>query len=217
MTIGASVTSTGVALGDATDWKYNFNWSTAAGGGGITNSDNTNSYRNIDKSIQNARDSWNYSAYAYASSSLLLLSDDVTGIGVANDVLIPIAYEGATIAFAYDNSALIAKQAKEIEGIAKRTLSNKQGFVYQLQATKDGYYNDVRGGKVYLNTGDVWKYGQTVNGSKRYSRAELSRKDLTRINIFYGNQMEILIQEKIMIYGYVFEHGKLPPGNKIFR
>ena len=217
MAVGASVTSAGVALGDATDWKYDFNWSTAAGGGGgITNYDNTNSYRNIDKSIQNARDTWNYSAYAYASSSLLLLSDDVTGIGVVNDVLIPLSYAGATLAFAYNNSDLIAKQAREIEGIAKRTLSNRQGFVYQLQATKDGYYDDVRGGKVYLNAGDVWKYGQTVH-SNRYSRAELSRKDLTRINIFYGNQMEILIQEKIMIYGYVFEHGKLPPGNKIFR
>lgn len=35
--------------------------------------------------------------------------------------------------------------------------------------------------------------------------------------IFFGNQVEILIQEKIMIYGYVFDHGVLPPGNKIFR
>ncbi len=218
MTIGASVTSTGVALGDATDWKYNFNWSTAAGGGGgITNSDNTNSYRNIDKSIQNARDSWNYSAYAYASSSLLLLSDDVTGIGVANDVLIPIAYGGATIAFAYDNSALIAKQAREIEGIAKRALSNKQGFVYQLQATVDGEYKNVRGGTVHLNAGDVWKYGQTVNGAKRYSQAYLEEKKLRMQPIYWGNQMEILIHEKYMIYGYTIKYGTLPPGNKIFR
>ncbi len=35
--------------------------------------------------------------------------------------------------------------------------------------------------------------------------------------IYYGNKMEILIQEKRMIYGYFFRNGTLPPGNRIFR
>lgn len=34
---------------------------------------------------------------------------------------------------------------------------------------------------------------------------------------FFGNQTEILIQEKIMIYGYTMKYGTLPPGNKIFK
>jgi len=67
-----------------------------------------------------------------------------------------------------------------------------------------------------LNTGDVWIYEQTVN-ERRYSLNKLRNQNLVRVDIYQGNQMEILIQEKIMIYGYVFEHGKLPPGNKIFR
>ena len=36
-------------------------------------------------------------------------------------------------------------------------------------------------------------------------------------NLFYGTKTEILIQEKIMLYWYFFEHGQLPPGNKIFK
>jgi hypothetical protein len=34
---------------------------------------------------------------------------------------------------------------------------------------------------------------------------------------FNGNQMQIKIQEKFMIYGYFFMTGTLPPGNSIFR
>ncbi len=35
--------------------------------------------------------------------------------------------------------------------------------------------------------------------------------------IYYGNQIEIKIYEKRMIYGYVLRYGHLPPGNRIFR
>lgn len=35
--------------------------------------------------------------------------------------------------------------------------------------------------------------------------------------LFYGTKTEILIQEKIMLYWYFFEHGQLPPGNKRFQ
>ncbi len=43
------------------------------------------------------------------------------------------------------------------------------------------------------------------------------REKLKMFPIFYGNTIEIKIQEKIMIYGYVFKYGHLLPGNKIFR
>jgi hypothetical protein len=67
-----------------------------------------------------------------------------------------------------------------------------------------------------LNTGDVWIYEQTVN-ERRYSLNKLRNQNLVRVDIYQGNQMEILIHEKIMIYGYTIKNGHLPPGNKIFR
>ncbi len=72
------------------------------------------------------------------------------------------------------------------------------------------------GGTTFLNVGDVWKFGQTTSGS-RYSDNYLNGAGIQQINLFPGNQMEIRIQEKIMIYGYFMEHGTLPPGNSIFR
>jgi hypothetical protein len=40
---------------------------------------------------------------------------------------------------------------------------------------------------------------------------------LIQLNQFQGNQMEIRIQEKVMIYGYFMQNGSLPAGNSIFR
>ncbi|MCW3162844.1 hypothetical protein [Chryseobacterium oryctis] len=111
--------------------------------------------------------------------------------------------------------SLYLKMEREIDGIEKRDLK-PQGVLYQLEATRSGFYPNVRGGTTYLNAGDVWKYGETTTNN-RYSEADLTRKGLVMNPIFYGNQSTIKIQEKIMIYGYFFAHGTLPPGNKIFR
>lgn len=35
--------------------------------------------------------------------------------------------------------------------------------------------------------------------------------------LFFGNQSEIKVQEKVMIYWYTIQNGSLPSGNKIFR
>lgn len=78
----------------------------------------------------------------------------------------------------------------------------------------------IRGNGINLKAGDVWKYGETTNPTKRYSQSQLQNMingGVTQHNIFSGNVIEIKIQEKIMIYGYAVQHGHLPPGNKIFR
>lgn len=99
----------------------------------------------------------------------------------------------------------------------KRNLSLKQGFVYELRPKVDGYYNNVRGGQVYMTAKDVWKYGETTQGIDRYSGNSYERTNFDMKPIYYGNKMEILIHEKRMIYGYFFKNGTLPPGNRIFR
>ena len=54
----------------------------------------------------------------------------------------------------------------------------------------------------------------------RYSQSQLNKMvpgGVTMVPIFFGNQVEIKVQEKIMIYGYTVMNFSLPPGNKIFR
>ncbi|MBS7252452.1 hypothetical protein [Flavobacterium branchiicola] len=94
------------------------------------------------------------------------------------------------------------------------------GFTYELRVNQAGEYLDVRGNTVTLKAGDVWKYGETSSGMSRYSDKTL--KDMVpggvkMFPIFFGNQVEIKVQEKIMIYAHAMLHGSLPPGNKIFR
>lgn len=72
-------------------------------------------------------------------------------------------------------------------------------------------------GQVYSKAGEVWKYGETTKGFSRYSSEFLKNGRLSMIPIFFGNAVEIKVQEKIMIYSYALMKGKLPPGNKIFR
>lgn len=92
----------------------------------------------------------------------------------------------------------------------------KDAIVYELRATKNGIYKNVRtGDDVHLNIGNVWK--QTTNPTGRYNQAELRRQGLMQVDIFQGNQIEILVMEKVKIYGYYYRNGSPPPGNRIFR
>lgn len=70
-----------------------------------------------------------------------------------------------------------------------------------------------------LHIGDVYKYSQTTKGFGRYPDAKINpvRDGLKMIPLNPGNQMEIKIYEKILIYGYYFQYGHRPPDNPIFR
>ena len=70
---------------------------------------------------------------------------------------------------------------------------------------------------VYMKKGDVWKYGETIQGEKRYNKDSYEAGNLKMRRLFYGSKTDILIQEKIMLYWYYSEHGQLPPGNKRFQ
>ena len=77
------------------------------------------------------------------------------------------------------------------------------GFTYELRVNNAGVYTYIRGNKICLNTGDVWKYGETTTGMKRYSQSTLDKMvpgGVKMYPIFFGNQSEIKVQEKIMIY-----------------
>ena len=123
---------------------------------------------------------------------------------------------GGAVVLGYGTYVLADKMASEISRIYEK-VNNTRGFTYELRATTSGLYPNVRGGVVSLNAGDVWKYGETTQGFDRYSQNFLTTNRLQMVPIFYGNVAEIKVQEKIMIYGYYFQNGTLPPGNRIFR
>jgi len=97
-----------------------------------------------------------------------LLADDVTGVGVADNVAIPPILITAGVA------ALTAKATYEIQKIMARD-HGPQGFQYALTANVSGNYpvytlgSGTPTGTKFLNAGDVWKYGETTS-SNRYSR-----------------------------------------------
>lgn len=144
-----------------------------------------------------------------------LVVDDVTGIGVADDPAIPVIIAGAAVA------AVVAKAVHEISKIQAKP-PGPQGVQYSLRATTAGAYTcyTCATGTMNLNPGDVWKYGETINPTSRYSDPELGRiggLPVEQINEFSGNQVEIKVAEKTKIYAYFLVHKQLPPGNKIFR
>jgi hypothetical protein len=131
----------------------------------------------------------------------------------------------AEVSFAYlYGGDLVDKMGREIDGIMRRSLG-PPGYQYALTANTSGYYPIMTlgsakpTGTMYLNAGDVWKYGETTSLS-RYQETYLRSigvGGVKEVKQFMGNQMQIKIQEKIMIYNYFFTHGQLPAGNKIFR
>jgi RHS repeat-associated protein len=120
-----------------------------------------------------------------------------------------------TYLYMHSDVSLYNKMTREIQRIKQKT-TGPQGITYALVAKSSGTYPNVRGGTSFLNAGDIWKFGQTTSAN-RYSGSSLSGAGLQQINLFSGNQMEIRVQEKIMIYAYFMEQGTLPPGNSIFR
>jgi len=117
---------------------------------------------------------------------------------------------------------LIDKYQDEIADLLQRK-AGPQGVQYALRATTSGDYPVMSFGSsqptetMFLNAGDVWKYGETINPTTRYDQSFLNGIGVRQDDQFWGNQIQIKIAEKTKIYSYFETHGHLPPGNKIFR
>ncbi len=78
---------------------------------------------------------------------------------------------------------------------------------------------------IFLQAGEVWKYGVTVKGEKQRYRSGLPAKELVYLMQFRGPLHECLKKEKIKIYNYAILPENLkrtnplirPPGNKVDR
>jgi hypothetical protein len=76
---------------------------------------------------------------------------------------------------------------------------------YVLFAEQDGLYPCLscpNGGTIGLKKGEIWKYGVTVNGLRRYSAAYLKQLKLIYYPQYVGEIGECLKLEKIKIYTY---------------
>ena len=114
---------------------------------------------------------------------------------------------------------------KEIARI-KTKAGGAQGYMYSLTALSSGEYPVMSWGhklptsNVELGFGDVWKFGETSSKSDRYSssvKEAIGIGGVQENQLYFGNQVQIKVAEKIAIYGYFLNNGHLPPGNKIFR
>jgi len=121
-----------------------------------------------------------------------------------------------------------AKKAKEIERILNKSFDDKTCEQYALTATISGYYpcyqKKSESTTIWLNKGEVWKYGKTCLGEEiRYKN--LTQLKLKYVTQFSGTEKECLVEEKNKIYFYpclpecLLRKIKLlrPPGNKIDR
>ena len=224
--------SAGVVIGAGlgTNWKFDFQWSTAAGGGGSTADLRADTDAKVEEAILRAQ--WDYSAYQYATMvAPMVLADDVTGVGVANDWLVPLVYLGATLDFLYANQENIANgiayMTEEIAAIKARVdaqivnLAKKDrpemGYTYKLIVKKDSMYRNVRTGQdIPMKRGDVWKIGESLHPADRYSDHSYESRFFMD-KIYYGTKTQILIKEKKELLKYYLQNGHLPPGNKIFK
>ena len=124
----------------------------------------------------------------------------------------------------------LKKLQKELSGILEKTGLTRPGVQYILVATQDGFYPSYSvGGMIFLERGEIWKYGKTCIGKdKRYR--DLKQRRLIFVPQFKGTELQCLIVEKIKIYSYLVhpENTKRaketktlillrPPGNKIDR
>ncbi len=156
----------------------------------------------------------------FADAAVITTAINMTiAIGLAYGTVAIINAVNEAVLEAADANWTYAKQEKEIQRILEKA-GGPPGMTYMLTVNKPGTYLDVRGNPITLKAGEVWKYGETTKGFDRYSDETLQTMvpgGVTMKPIFFGNTVQIKVQEKIIIYGHFLSTGSLPPGNKIFR
>lgn len=96
---------------------------------------------------------------------------------------------------------------------------------YALRAAEDGFYPVMKRGfkdpkeLVWLNKGDVWKFGTTKNPSTRYSQGFLDNTGagLRYSTEFTGTLQQARILEKMKILNFKLQNSVLPAGNKMVK
>ena len=148
---------------------------------------------------------WSTTMAALAISGLLV-ADDATGVGVVDDVAIPFLLAGAVAADLYKRQP--------------------NGTQYTLRANTSGVYpiyswgSSVPTGTKYLNAGDIWKIGETIQydastGQQwRYTQSYLNSMNVSFVSEYLGPKTEIVFVQQMKLAQYLYSNGVLPAGNK---
>ncbi len=168
--------------------------------------------------------------YVYCDNNPVNKNDPTGHIAFADDVVEAVVIAAFVAALSVATWAgsdaadelrkqIIDNVSESIETLKAKAenIGGPSGVQYSLCAIVSGYYRNVRGGTVYLNAGDVWKYGETTDPNGRYSQAWLDNNNLLFTPEYYGNQYECKAVEKAKLLKYFKDNWTLPPGNKIFR
>lgn len=110
--------------------------------------------------------------------------------------------------------------ARVITATANTTVRVEQYALTTLNASfrpvmKRGFAEPQAG--LWMEAGEVWKFGTTKNPLTRYSQAFLDRWSLQYQREAAGSLKEALAAEKKQILDYLNQNGVRPPGNKITR
>jgi RHS repeat-associated protein len=166
-------------------------------------------FRNFDP-IKATKHDWNY-----------FWSDPLGERGLGNPGLAFVTGGLATGLQNVSRTATLFDTAVDTGSTLTKTVQFEQ---YSLRAAKDGMYPVMqRGfkepvGSVFLNKGDIWKFGQTTRGPARYSATWLEDTGLVfRPEFKTPSFKEVLQVERQRIIQYEQTFGNLPPGNKIRR
>ena|GEM_PF-2555500 len=102
-----------------------------------------------------------------------------------------------------------------------------QGVQYTLRAKTSGNFPVFRFGSAlpsgtqFLNAGDIWKIGQTVQFNfatgrqYRYPQSQLDAWGVQFVPEFRGTRPQIMLTEKMKIWQYIHLYDALPAGNKV--
>ena len=157
---------------------------------------------------------------AGAKAAGILVADDATGIGVADDILIPIILAGATAKTFYDNWSYLKSRAKDLDDALTRLVSSSgDSYQYRLVSINGGVYDNLEWGmavaptKLTLKAGDTYKIGTAQIGYSRYSNIYLNSLGLRLVPEYWGSKAQVEAVEKLKLIQYTIQYGHLPPGN----
>ncbi|MBP1223636.1 RHS repeat-associated core domain-containing protein [Flavobacterium sp. 1355] len=120
-----------------TKWTFNNNGTATASNGESANTEG-------EGGDPPKKGKYNHSSFKYASIAAIgLAADDATGIGIADDVLIPVVYGAASGVWLWDNRAALASEVNNVTDAIDRAL-DPSGFYYVTYTKKS------KDGKVYV-------------------------------------------------------------------
>lgn len=126
--------------------------------------------------------------------------------------------------FVVENEGQLELSSKRKAKLEKELNEIDNAVQYALIAQQPGEYPCLNCGEsntIYLEIGEVWKYGTTRIGENKRYQSKPPDERLQFVSQFFGNYAECLKMEKIKIYHYVLlpENQKRatplvrPPGN----